>query len=111
MKSESSVQEELTFIQRVTTIQNVAEIVVFVLWLTATIISIVIGTEYWQSIFKVASLGLLGTSIFNVVAMIGFSISGRRRFSVYRFIFRITLGAIAVLGLVISLFTLGIKIQ
>ncbi len=111
MESESIVKEKSSFVEKFERFQNIAEISIFIGWLTATVLMLLFGSGMYRIFFEIASIGLLGISLFNIITAIGFSASKQGRFSTVSLIVRIALGILAMLGLAFSLFAQGIKIQ
>ncbi len=111
MENESGEKRNLSSEKKLASIQNVAEIGVFICWLVATTLLILLGSAVCRKIFNITSISLLGVSLFNMMTMIGLSATKQGRFSIPRLILRIALAALAVIGLAFSLFALGLKIQ
>lgn len=111
MENESSVKGQSPFVKNLESIQNISELVASALWLITSALTIILTSEIYRQLFEIASIILLGVSVFNILTMISFVISRQRTFSVTRFAARIAFGALAVIGLALSLFALGIKIR
>jgi len=111
MENESGAKEKTSFERKLESAQNVAEIVVLVCWLAAVALLLLLGSTLCQRIFEIASISLLGVSVFNIITMIGLSAAKQVRFSTSRLFMRILLGALAMIGLAVNLFAAGIRIQ
>lgn len=111
MESESGAKNDSRSVTRFAAAQGWADIAVFILWLAASIFAFARGSGFGRAAAEIASIALLGTSIFNIIMMIGFAALKMGSFSISRCVVRIAFALLAVIGLGLNLFAAGLHMH
>jgi hypothetical protein len=99
------------FIESFVSIQNHTDIFGFLLWILAFVVAFCFRYEKMLSWFDICSIVLLVLSIFNLISMIGLSLWIKERFAIWRCIVRACMTLIAIAGLVLNQFLIGLQVH
>jgi hypothetical protein len=111
MERESGAKIDSRSVTRFAAAQGWADITALILWLAASILACAHVSGLGRTVVEIASIALLGTSVFNIITMIGFAALKLSSFSISRFVIRIAFAPLALIGLALSVFATGIRLQ